>query len=167
MRFIGTIKDMFLIKPRKFRGRGIKLFLMIQPQIQQEQESEILQSLYDSLPDLFQSVEIYVYEKKPEIDSTIIKVFAPEAKFELSIEEIISFYSNFIHNYLIYVYTELGVKDYHLQSYQVDLIYRMIPPELENEFIPTPSQQTFSSILPSINQIHKEAYLKIADTSSK
>jgi tetratricopeptide (TPR) repeat protein len=167
MRFINTIKEMFSIKPSKFRGRGIKLFIKIQPQIQQKQEREILQSLYDSLPDFFHGVEIYVYENKPEIDSTIIKVYAPEAKFELSIEEIISFYSNFIHDYLIYVYTNLSLKDYHLQYYNFALIYRIFPPELNNEFIPQPPENTFSGLLPSIDKIRNEVYLKAGEMASK
>ena len=59
------------------------------------------------------------------------------------------------------------MKDYHLQDYQFELIFRMIPPELNNEFIPQPPENTFSGLLPSIDKIQKEVYLKAAEMSSK
>jgi len=155
-----------ITKQKKFRGRGIKLFLVIQPQIKHDREKEILRSLYDSLSNLFQNVDIYIYGKKPEIDSTIIKVFAPEAKFVLSNEDTIPFYTNLARNYLIHVNIELSLKEYRLQGYQFDIIYRMAPPELEGEFIKMPPEHSFSH-LPSPDQIRHETYSKTVETSSK
>jgi hypothetical protein len=140
---------------KRYKCRGIKIFLVIEPLIVQD-EKPIINLLYDSLPNYFADTTITVNNKDIESNTTTLKVFAPKAKFSLPVKDLIPFYSESVRNYIKFVIFNLNPNNYQLKGFQFELVYRISPPEKEGEFFPMPPDNEWIPFLPTLEQIKRE-----------
>jgi len=141
---------------KRYNGRGVKIFLYIKPLIAKDKDL-ILQLLHDSLSNYFTGISIDIHDQDIQSNTTIIKVYAPYAKFSVPLKSPIPFYSNFIRDYIKYVINNLYPRNYQLTGFQIGLLFRMSPPEIEGLSFPMPSDSEWSSGIPTFEQIKKES----------
>jgi len=136
---------------RKLKGRGVKFFLFVSPDVPQKNQPKWYDILINGLPQHFDGVHIYYdssivvktkMPKQPEMKIMVIKIFCPIAKFELKPSEASTFYTKLVHNFIDFVFKTLAIHGFRLEGFQFDVVYQMYPPEIPGQFIPIDSIET-------------------------
>jgi tetratricopeptide (TPR) repeat protein len=138
-------------EPGKAKGRGLCIQLVIEPLISKKDIHKIRQIMEAALSDSFSSVEQSYYPRDGA--STHLKILADQATFRLSPGETVGWYHRLLERFLRQFHQGLQELHYSILSVQVTFLTRLLPRKKPEDYVPVPTREETSTLLPNLEAI--------------
>ncbi|MDE1869054.1 MAG: hypothetical protein KGH60_03785 [Candidatus Micrarchaeota archaeon] len=123
------------------KGRGVRIEFVIFPKYPLEQQKPLSYELItrSGLSNYFSNADVTYTQNFKESKWMHIKVFAPNAKFQIKPEDITKFYEEFFKSYVERIITGFDQGGmFKCKLYTVVVLDQLMPPEKPGEFAPHP-----------------------------